>query len=850
MSTNMQSSGNTARIEVIGGQPVVFVGDRMFALPAVSTTNSTTPEPPTAEVTMKQASGFNSRNAHSQGALPGVPFGPPLAQSLTPFSGLDLPTLKTQQALKKQELRAVEQNEVLQASHQSETWRANMIEKKRCLIIELDALRKQITTLEADKSASSAPTSYSFGSAGSATMPTFAAPFQPPLSQAMYALPNANPYTPIMLYQPPPFSSFPSFPTVESDPMVPTSTDPPRSPGSASRRSHAIEIKPPREEVKKQPVTVLDPKSPTYEPASASDSNREKAPPSPSPPKRSLWRSQQTAQFSEHGYRAASPKPSLSSIDTTDFFPTNTHEYSSTRVAPRTTDDKPSSKENVVVPSTPEKHWPASPWNEGHSSVSRNNGSTQKLSLWPEDFGKPPFSAALRQDTGPQNLSTMLEQTPLTRIDMTSSAASSNVMPRAQSDQRIVTEETWPFEGAATKHAPSTYQEGYQAGYDYAGKSVSLEVLQGYLQGLMHFVSDDAKKRQTMSSTHEVYERVTQSRTPSLRGLVAESMAHKPSVNMNVDQPLFSNGLQESVRLDKHNLPLDSRCDSMYSSQKYSRDEPPRFAFRKEDHQETSQRVISMSDFAKPTGLLPGNNMACHRQATSSPSGNDMDQRTHEGTIRPRADLSSNGGNTQKIWGSQLEDRTNFTPLSMQRFYPTIMEMHPRNLSKDMVAPSRPFASQRLSGLDGAMDDMAEMMEETQIGNSQAVANEKPATTPNVDEVGEMEEEVNASCFRPSGGKGKQKVVCSPDISTGGRSKTASSPANTPSSPKKSGEHSPAKARLEQVTNKFRRAKKDDPRAMSPEDRMKRSDKWRQRFQQLKKTEIEEIEAHRNNSRT
>jgi hypothetical protein len=36
---------------------------------------------------------------------------------------------------------------------------------------------------------------------------------------------------------------------------------------------------------------------------------------------------------------------------------------------------------------------------------------------------------------------------------------------------------------------------------------------------------------------------------------------------------------------------------------------------------------------------------------------------------------------------------------------------------------------------------------------------------------------------------------------------------------------------------------------MSPEDKKKRSDRWRQRFQQMKRTEIEEIEHHRKISR-
>jgi hypothetical protein len=111
-------------------------------------------------------------------------------------------------------------------------------------------------------------------------------------------------------------------------------------------------------------------------------------------------------------------------------------------------------------------------------------------------------------------------------------------------------------------------------------------------------------------------------------------------------------------------------------------------------------------------------------------------------------------------------------------------------------------------------------------------------------------EEVDASCFKSSAGKGKQKANPSPTKASGnGRDAGVSSP-NPPSSPKKSGEHSPAKAKLEHVTNKFRRTKKDDPRTMSPEDKMERSKKWRDRFQVIKRTELEEIEKHRRNTRT
>jgi hypothetical protein len=46
---------------------------------------------------------------------------------------------------KKEELRYVEQTEVLQADHQGPVWRNQMIAKKNSLILEIDALRIQIS---------------------------------------------------------------------------------------------------------------------------------------------------------------------------------------------------------------------------------------------------------------------------------------------------------------------------------------------------------------------------------------------------------------------------------------------------------------------------------------------------------------------------------------------------------------------------------------------------------------------------------------------------------------------------------------------------------------------------------
>jgi hypothetical protein len=848
MSAQPQSNANsTARIEVIGGQPVVFVGDRMFALPAVSATDPTMSSAPSSADSMtKQVA--DGPNLNSNGYSSGLAFAPPRASTTTPFDGLDLSTLKAQQSLKRQELRTVEQTEVLQASHQSEAWRASMIEKKRCLIVELDALRRQIAALETDSANTVQPNPFPGATGTSSTsMPALANQFQQPFPQAMYAFPAVNPYASMMMYQPQPFAAFSSLPTAEPAPLAPKTTNPPHSPGSASRRSHAIEIKPPPEDSKKQSTSALDPKSPTYEPANKPTTSQGVSPPTPSPPKRSPWLSQDVPRPDNCEHRVPSQKPSLSSIDTTDFFPTNTHEHSSTRVDPQIVKSKQSANEVQAIPSTPEKLWPASPWNEGHTGNSKNNDPAPKLTSWPEAFGKQPSLTSLRQGAVGQALFSMLERAPAVGANMSSSASGNHVHPRTNSEQRTGTDENWPFSSKIVAHVPCTYQEGYQAGYDHVGIPDSPEVLQGYIQGLLHFLTDESRKRQMDTSARETYTRSVSSNTPSLRGLVAGSLPFDSAVSMTFNRNGLGSGGQENMRSTKGTLVTDARRDSAYSPQGSVRGGPVPYAMPSESIQEPRQRIASATNYINTAVQFPDTGISGHRQFVFSGIENDMNKGMQDKGISSRADSFLNAMHTRQTFGEQLQNRGYGQPFTTQRIHPTPKELSAGGFRGDNVPPARPFADHRMSGLDGAMDDLAELVKETGIEERRSSADRRSTEAP----IPVQSEEVNASCFKSSGSKGKQKATSSPAKPTGAtRDHATSSPANALSSPKKSGEHSPAKAKLEQVTNKFRRVKKDDPRAMSPDDRIKRSEKWRQRFQQLKRTEIEEIEEQRRNTRT
>lgn len=849
MSSEPQSNNNsTARIEIVNDQPVVFIGNQMFALPAVHSNTSTSPPGDTAVVDTIAKQTLDPAMLSSHGGLHGMPYGSQRPNTHTPFAGLDLPTLKAQQNLKRQELRTVEQTEVLQASHQSEAWRAGMIEKKRCLITELDGLRKQITALESDSTASAHPTAFQapFGAvAGPVHMPPFVPQIQQPVPQPMYTLPTANPYASMMMYQHP-FGTFSGFSTAEPPPFVPATVVTPHSPGEASRRSHAIEIKPPREDIMKRTASTLDPKSPTYEPSTNARSTTGGNPPTPSPAKRSSWRNQEAPQSDKHEHRALSQKPSLSSIDTQDFFPMNTHEYSSTRVAPKFDKPKESSNDKPAVPSTPEKGWPAGPWNEGNSGRSKNNEPVSRLTSWPEAFGKQSSHSSLRQEPLDHPSLSMQERPPTMGAGTSSSASSSNVLTQKVSDQRSGTDNTSPFADKAVAHAPSTYQEGYQAGYDHIGIPDIPEVLQGYIQGLLHFLSDETKRIRDESAVRGMQLHGIDSRTPSIRGLVTSSTPHDSAVSMTFGRSNTPNGSQENAHSAKINMANEIRRDSAYSPQGSIRNAPVGYALGNETGQKPGQRKASGAKYLNLAGPFSDRMTSGYRPNTVPNTEAEICRTKQDKGMLSRADtIASSGGFGRQVSGNQLNVRPNGTALSMQRFYPATKETGQGGFGGESVM--RPFVNHRVSGLDGAMDDVAEIIMDTHKDEWRNSRGNRFDEAPMAVES----EEVGASCFKPSGAKDKQKASSSPAKGSGaGREGMTCSPAHGSSSPKKGGEHSPAKAKLEQVTNKFRRVKKDDPRTMSPEDKKARSQKWRERFQTIRKTEIEEIEEyHKNNFR-
>jgi hypothetical protein len=838
---------NTARIEVIGGQPVIVIGDRMFAFSTVNTASSAIPPgvPIATEAAPKQSPDPPSLSVPD--GLPALSSKSSRASTLTPSSGSDLQTLKAQQSVKKQELRTVEQTEVLQASQQSEAWRAGMIEKKRSLIVELDNLRKQITTLE-NKNTGMGQANSVQDLTGAATGPApllpLAPQFQQPLPQPMYGFSQASPYPSIMMYQSP-YSTFPGYPTPEPAQFVPPPPNaPPRSPNSASRRSRAIEIKPPHEETKKQSSSALDPKSPTYEPVSRYEAAKGAVPPTPSPNKQSPWSHQDTLRSEKPTRQALSTKPSLSSIDTTDFFPTNTHEHSITRVAPQANESTQASKENTAAPSTPERNWPASPWNERDSSRSQHKESMTKLTSWPEAFGKQPSTVSLGQGTSTQPSAPILDHVPCLTTNLMDTSSSKTDAKRNDSGQPVGTEEAWLFSlSKPVTHVPSTYQEGYQAGYDHVGMPDNPEVLQGFIQGLLNFLSDESVKRRNDLSARGMYPWGVDVRSPFVQGF---AMSQDSAISMTFkrhEAPVVNQ--QENINYAKGNNAEAIRRDSVYSQQHTSRSMPVTVAPVTGFVEDSRQRIDCSSKQTASFDPYPKEFGSAYRHGDTSSLDAEANK-TALGQLGGEAQQTGSGFG-RAFFGTQLTNGAHTTRMPMQRLYLSQKELDSTKIGQDSSSCARLPTSHRLSGLDGAMDDLEELVMDTRLDDRRPSSDNRPSSDRRSGAMTAAtdSEDVHASCPRPFSGKNRNKQTSSPTKAAGAaRGSHVSSPANPPSPSKVAGEVSPAKARLDQVTNKFRRGKKDDPRAMSPEEKKKRSEKWRQRFQYIKKTEAQEIEQY------
>ncbi|KAF2746445.1 hypothetical protein M011DRAFT_404190 [Sporormia fimetaria CBS 119925] len=843
MAPHMQSDANSLapQVQILGNQAVIRVGDKVYPLP---TFDSNYGMPPVLPSTMGPVKPAAIPSPVVNPGIAGLPLPGQSGVVQYPWLGFDLPTLESHMAAKRDELRYIEQTEVLQAEQQGPVWRNQMIQKKKSVITELDFLRKQILALKEE--GSNGNTGANTGTMGStagpsaATTPGMLPTFPPQLAPSVfpnvglpYTAPGPNAFQPFMMYPPfaapntpaftPDLASFgrdsqfyvPGESTANTAPFsqpVTQAANPPHSPGSASRRSHAVPIKKPQDEGKKSgaPTSTLDPKSPTYEPmpkaAEKSDNAQSPLPPTPSPPKSSQWAPNETGSglFNKLERRDASRKASLSSIDTTDFFPNNTHEHSSTRVDPQKV-SKQSSRENVAVPATPDKDWSNGPWNPpsegrpGSGKFSVPNESARRFTSWPEAFGN--------KESGQISA----------RKPSESAASAGSALPKNSAAQRSA-DLVWPsLASKPVPQMPVTYQEGYQAGLSHMGLPANAEVLNGYVDGLLALLNDqglrDRKDRSYMAAlltgaTLGVG-RDTSSARSSLRGYLSGATLH--------DSPV---SFVENLRAVKTNsTPSAGIRQTLYNNATDGQEAQATCAFAPAVTEEQYARAQAafMNQTARSRGSPANTNQQREEQLRQGLGQSPL--------AYPR-----------QVSGNQAGTRTQPTPVSMQRFFPATKDYAPGYTSTEAPRSARMADHHRLSGYDGAMDDLAGLS----IGGPSVTVPEQrvPAERAEVTESSSA----GASCFKPSSSKGKQ-AASSPAISHAGYEP---SPTRGPASPRKSGEQStsPAKARLEQVTNKLRRPRKDDPRTMSPEDKQKHSDKWRQRFRKIKAKEEEEMREY------
>ena len=410
----------------------------------------------------------------------------------------------------------------------------------------------------------------------------------------------------------------------------------------------------------------------------------------------------------------------------------------------------------------------------------------------------------------------------LATADSQRSTFTNNMAACRTADRRTGTEEHWGLMNSKPmSHVPSTYQEGYQAGYDHVGIPDSPEVLKGYIEGLIQFLSDENRKGQN----------------GALRGLVVSSAPHDSAVSMSfnpTNAPAVARG-QENVR-SARNFSANILRNPAYGIQ----DTTIPYTL--------SNDVVDPRMRNSPTSMCLSvsngkDKTTAHKQTALAAAEKDGDLVMQDKGTVSRADTMLNGGGHPRQFSeSQLNSHAYGAPVSLQRLHPSPEKLVANGQGTNIALSNRSIANHRMSGLDGAMDDLADIVLDTPIDDWRSPAEGRPflpVTT------GDRGNDDDVSCFRPTSSKAEQRAA-SPNKSAMVQhgDGTASSPANTPDSPRKSGEHSPAKAKLEQVTNKFRRLKKDDLHGISPEEKNKRVQKWHRRFQRLKETERKEIENY------
>jgi len=871
----------------------------------ISPPNSSYPFVPLVSSFVGQQSGSTMPSV--PGSLPGFSIQPSRnASPVNPFAAIhamDIPSqlqaLKSVQATKNAELKQLERQEVLQAEHRDEAWRNTVIKAKMKFITDLDLIRKAVKELEAHPSSNGTPS----------LNPALNSQFQQPVAQPIFpmaqrpeqvfpqiSLPVSStglrgnlcnsttymyPQFSATAIHPSEISQYSSeskvFSTAEAslagagyqhtlatmssaDIGRATGRDKasqsPTWPNSATRRSHAVEIKDPCDCAKKNVTqgSSLNPASPTYEPAKTLTPNVESppvfVPPTPSPipsPKRNdvvqakcPWLfDRKESSDPPHGKteeRSIRHKPSISSVSTADFFPTNTYEHSSTRVAPPKTasnseGSKRSASENSGAPITPEKNWPSSPWNQDYRSTGERKASTFSTQISPKDTRPTAWGQERNPVTEHTNSSAgTASQKPGWK---TGSRPSSNLgtpkpgpvmsaggSRKTSAERSAVIHEIPSPLVVNSMHTPSTYQEGYQAGFLHRGFLDDPEVLRGYADGLLASLKKDQSlgldgfqgpkiSSLSLKSKNSARQTNMRSYSPHDSGISLSFSSHE------ADQAPFAQENANSLLPAATSGSTFNPSDSIWGASQSGLPISYPFCDQSINAQKSRQHTSSVNTGGPLFSQRP--EKLAQEQHTEVSS---IDQNGHaHKTIKSHATQSeqtfSHVPQPGKFSGNRI-----VTPLSLQRHYPGHKEYIPETNPTMPIASARSGDQRFSSGYDGAIDELAELMEPVNFATAEHSS-------------------VEASCFKSSSSRVSKQ-------------KTSISPAKSSGSPKKSGEHSPAKARLEQIANKVRRGKQHEfepkdrnPAAMSGDEKKRWRKNWRKRFCEIRNKETEEIEQYK-----
>jgi hypothetical protein len=749
---------------------------------------------------------------------------------------LDLNNLMKQHASKSQDHKYLEQIEVLRSPYESQEWRDATVEKKRKLVIEIDKLRRAIIAIDPNafktgNSAQSGPLAPNPASMNPtpSTQLAMAAHFQPPIHPQMYAPAGMQlmspasatfPSPPFMMYGQPlhGVQPYPVGPpqmqggiqtfTGTNDNMIPTmlpmmpamDTTLPKPTGrentgrspTTSRRSHAVEIKPPN--ANNTRPSTLDPTSPTYEPGKFSVHVKSRAvsafqPPTPTrEPTRDPTPGRMFARGSTESLKNAQEtlkrKGSMSSVSTGDFFPLNTHEHSMTKTGPvRASLPQQCSREELSGPITPDKKT----W--GSLPVSRSAGKSRF-----SGFFETPSARAV-------SFSAPVVNSPLGSGNKSRFATDSLRLSGGSPNSALGTgreQSPWFYSASKkTTHVPSTFQEGYQAGIQHMGLPLDAEVIRGYMNGLKDLLGELTEKGTNvkisnhlttplMNPTHD--SGVSLSFTSGANSAIGQENRRRMSTTAGLPTPIEGLGQSPNSSMWTGGKGIKyTLCNEVAELTRHS-------------------RVRKTDPLDKVNEVSPTTPMGIENEGEKGKLSSALYDQQHASTKSYPMQLSGNQAAARGVGGFYVRQPTSGGKKESPSGAPKLTG----------VGLAKSAHEQRYSGFDGAMDDLQELVENNDFHHG-------------------AETNTEATCFKGYSSKGKQKAT--------------SPPPKSAESPKKSGEQSPAKAKLEQIANSFRPHKKDDrkeekledPSVMTLAQKRRWREDWRKRFDKLATREREEI---------